>query len=95
MLLYRAKDLPYIASMGIYVIKADVVKQLLFQDFPDANDFGGEVIPGATMNGMRVQAFLFDGYWEDIGTVGAFYEANLQTAQANPPFRCKMLLFCC
>lgn len=82
----RAKMLPYIASMGIYVIKADVVKQLLDDDFPDANDFGGEVIPGATANGMRVQAFLFDGYWEDIGTVGAFYQANLQTTELNPPF---------
>ena len=73
--------------MGIYVIKADTMKRLLETDFPDANDFGGEVIPGATKMGMRVQAFLFDGYWEDIGTVGAFYNANLQVTQPNAPFR--------
>ena len=79
--------MPYIASMGIYMIKAEVVKQLLENDFPDANDFGGEVIPGAKERGMHVQAFLFDGYWEDIGTVGAFYNANLQVTQPNAPFR--------
>lgn len=82
----RAKEMPYIASMGIYVIKAEVMKRLLETDFPDANDFGGEVIPGATKMGMKVQAFLFDGYWEDIGTVDAFYQANLQITQPNPPF---------
>jgi len=73
--------------MGIYVIKAEAMKKLLEEDFPDANDFGGEVIPGATAQGMRVQAFLFDGYWEDIGTVGAFYHANLQVTQPDAPFQ--------
>jgi len=82
----RAKELPYIASMGIYVIKAEVVKKLLDDDFREANDFGGEVIPGATQSGYKVQAFLFDGYWEDIGTVGAFYQANLALTKPNPPF---------
>ena len=56
-----------------------------------ANDFGGEVIPGATQKGYKVQAFLFDGYWEDIGTVGAFYQANLSLAKPDPPFRSGML----
>lgn len=73
--------------MGIYMIKADVMKRLLEDDFPEANDFGGEVIPGATKMGRHVQAFLFDGYWEDIGTVGAFYKANLLVTQPNSPFR--------
>lgn len=73
--------------MGIYMIKADVMNSLLGADFPKANDFGGEVIPGATEMGKHVQAFLFDGYWEDIGTVGAFYEANISVTQPNPPFR--------
>jgi hypothetical protein len=50
---------------------------LLRDDFPDANDFGSEVIPGATKLGMKVQAYLYDGYWEDIGTIEAFYNANL------------------
>ena len=60
--------------------------------FPDANDFGNEVIPGAKQAGMKVQAYAFKGYWEDIGTVEAFYNANL--ALTNPTtaqFRCAPL----
>nr|ASV64037.1 ADP-glucose pyrophosphorylase small subunit [Triticum urartu] len=73
----RAKEMPYIASTGIYVISKHVMLQLLREQFPGANDFGSEVIPGATSTGMRVQAYLYDGYWEDIGTIEAFYNANL------------------
>ncbi|KAJ7960217.1 Glucose-1-phosphate adenylyltransferase [Quillaja saponaria] len=73
----RAKAMPYIASMGIYVVSKNVMLDLLRDKFPGANDFGSEVIPGATSIGMRVQAYLYDGYWEDIGTIEAFYNANL------------------
>ncbi|KAM7265468.1 hypothetical protein ACFE04_003151 [Oxalis oulophora] len=73
----RAKEMPYIASMGIYVVSKKAMLDLLRVKFPGANDFGSEVIPGATSIGMRVQAHLFDGYWEDIGTIEAFYNANL------------------
>ncbi len=53
-----------------------------------ANDFGSEVIPGAKDMGMHIQAYLYDGYWEDIGTVEAFYEANLAlTDSPKPKFR--------
>ena len=51
----RAKDLPYIASMGIYVVSKDAMIKLLRDDFPQANDFGSEVIPGATSIGMKVK----------------------------------------
>lgn len=54
----RAKDMPYIASMGIYVVSKDVMLQLLREKFPGANDFGSEVIPGATSIGMRVRLTL-------------------------------------
>lgn len=54
----RAKEMPYIASMGIYVISKDVMLNLLRQKFPAANDFGSEVIPGATSIGMRVCKFF-------------------------------------
>ena len=55
-----------------------------------ANDFGSEVIPGAKDLGMHVQAYLYDGYWEDIGTIEAFYDANLAlTDSPTPDFRCK------
>lgn len=82
----RAQEMPYIASMGIYVFKKDVMEKLLQKDFPEANDFGSEIIIGATEKGYHVQAYLFDGYWEDIGTIESFYNANLNLASANPNF---------
>jgi len=83
----RAVEMPFIASMGIYVFKRDSLISLLKEHFPTANDFGSEVIPGAKDLGMKVQAYLFDGYWEDIGTIKAFYEANLAlTEYPNPKF---------
>ncbi|THF99813.1 hypothetical protein TEA_028005 [Camellia sinensis var. sinensis] len=81
----RAKEMPYIASMGIYVVSKDVMMSLLRDNFPAANDFGSEVIPGATSIGMRVQAYLYDGYWEDIGTIEAFYNANLGITKKPVP----------
>jgi glucose-1-phosphate adenylyltransferase len=51
-----------------------------------ANDFGSEVIPGAQAEGKNVRAYLYDGYWEDIGTIKAFYDANLALTDVNPKF---------
>jgi len=82
----RAKDMPYIASMGIYIFNKTAMEKLLLEDFPLANDFGSEVIPGAKDLGMHIQAYLFDGYWEDIGTIKAFYEANLNLCEDTPNF---------
>lgn len=45
-----------------------------------ANDFGGEIIPWAANDGYTVQAYLFNDYWEDIGTIKSFFEANLALA---------------
>ncbi|MBA0700284.1 hypothetical protein Goari_005591 [Gossypium aridum] len=81
----RAKEMPYIASMGIYVVSKNAMLDLLSKKFPGANDFGSEVIPGATSIGMRVQAYLYDGYWEDIGTIEAFYNANLGITKKPVP----------
>jgi len=72
-----------LASMGIYVFSAKVLAEMLAED--NHQDFGREVFPHA-IGTRRVQVHLFDGYWEDIGTIGSFYEANLQLAQPNPPF---------
>ena len=81
----EAQRKPYIASMGIYVFKRDVMHQLLRANL-EQTDFGKEIIPGAAHD-FNVQAYLFDGYWEDIGTIGAFYEANLAlTKQPDPLF---------
>lgn len=81
----QAQESPYIASMGIYVFNKDVLIKLL-KEAPDRTDFGKEIIP-ASANNHNVQAYLFDGYWEDIGTIEAFYDANLAlTRQPQPPF---------
>ncbi len=81
----QAKETPYIASMGIYVFKKSVLEKLL-QDLPDQTDFGKEIIPNAAQD-YNIQAYLYDGYWEDIGTIEAFYKANLAlTQQPQPPF---------
>jgi glucose-1-phosphate adenylyltransferase len=72
-----------IASMGIYVFNRDTLVDALTKT--DYHDFGKEVFP-ALVRARRVQLHLFDGYWEDIGTVKAFYEANLSLAGPNPPF---------
>jgi glucose-1-phosphate adenylyltransferase len=83
----KAQEKPYIASMGIYVCKASAMRDLLMDRFPQEDDFGSNIIPGATAVGMHVQAYLYNGYWEDIGTVKAFYEANLAlTDSPNPAF---------
>ncbi|KAI8477083.1 MAG: ADP-glucose pyrophosphorylase small subunit [Monoraphidium minutum] len=76
-----AKAKPYIASMGIYVIKASALKEMLEVGMPEANDFGNEIIPGANKMGFKIQAHAFQGYWEDIGTIEAFYNANLALAK--------------
>ncbi len=81
----QAKEKPYIASMGIYVFKKQVLLDLLKQS-KDQTDFGKEILPSALGN-YNVQAFLFDDYWEDIGTIEAFYNSNLAlTQQPQPPF---------
>ncbi|MFM2063909.1 MAG: hypothetical protein RLZZ507_3580 [Cyanobacteriota bacterium] len=81
----QAELQPYIASMGIYVFKKDVLIKLLKESL-ERTDFGKEIIPDAAKD-HNVQAYLFDGYWEDIGTIEAFYHANLAlTQQPMPPF---------
>jgi glucose-1-phosphate adenylyltransferase len=76
---------PYLASMGIYVFKYDHLEQLLAAD-PTSIDFGKHIIPAAIHSSRNVQAHMFDGYWEDIGTIGAFYRANLDLTTKIPKF---------
>ncbi|HAG82502.1 MAG TPA: glucose-1-phosphate adenylyltransferase [Cyanobacteria bacterium UBA12227] len=81
----QAKASPYIASMGIYVFKKEALKTLLEHNL-NQTDFGKEIIPASAQD-YNVQAYLFNDYWEDIGTIEAFYEANLAlTQQPEPPF---------
>ncbi len=71
-----------LASMGIYVFSRKVLQQALANDM---KDFGKEVIP-ALLGKAKLFSHIFEGYWEDIGTVRAFFEANLALAQPLPPF---------
>jgi glucose-1-phosphate adenylyltransferase len=72
-----------LASMGIYLFNRDTLLEVL--EKTDYQDFGKEVFP-ASIRTRHVQVHLFDGYWEDIGTIRSFYEANLMMASAAPPF---------
>ncbi len=81
----EAEKKPFIASMGIYVFKKEVLFDLLRQS-PDSTDFGKEIIPASAAD-HNVRAYLFSDYWEDIGTIESFFEANLAlTQQPKPPF---------
>lgn len=80
----EAQKRPFLASMGIYVFDFEKLIELL-KKHGSAMDFGGEIIPAAIDN-CNVQAHLFNDYWEDIGTIRAFYEANLDLASPLPKF---------
>ena len=73
-----------LASLGIYVFDRQLLVDLLADT--DYDDFGKEVFP-ATLSTHHVQTHLFDGYWEDIGTIRSFYEANIELAAPHPDFR--------
>jgi glucose-1-phosphate adenylyltransferase len=75
---------PFLASMGIYVFNYQWLENLLGQD-ETWMDFGKQVIPAA-INCCNVQSYLFDDYWEDIGTISAFHRANLELTRTIPPF---------
>jgi glucose-1-phosphate adenylyltransferase len=79
----QAKLKPYIASMGIYVFKREVLLDLL-KRYIDCTDFGKEIIPIA-IDQANVQAYLFNDYWEDIGTIQSFFQANLALAKQPKP----------
>ncbi len=75
---------PTLQSMGIYVFGTPTLVKLLRDE--TGSDFGKHIIPAAIEKGLRVVVYPFDGYWEDIGTIRAFYEVNLALASPNPPF---------
>ncbi len=76
----------YLASMGIYFFRKDTVHRL-FDYLPDALDFGKEIIPHAIENNYRVQSFLFDKYWEDIGTIRSYFDTNLALATGRCDYK--------
>jgi glucose-1-phosphate adenylyltransferase len=74
----------YLASMGIYIFNADVLRDVL-DAHPEDFDFGKEIIPGA-ISERHVFSYPFTGYWNDIGTVRSFFETNIMLAQPKPDF---------
>ncbi|NIL96546.1 MAG: glucose-1-phosphate adenylyltransferase [Planctomycetales bacterium] len=78
----RGRDL--LASMGIYLFNRDFLVDAL--EKTDYRDFGKEIFP-ASIRARHVHVHLFDGYWEDIGTIGSFYRCNLELAGAASPFK--------
>jgi glucose-1-phosphate adenylyltransferase len=78
----KNKDDCFLASMGIYVFNAKAMEDCLANEL---TDFGKEVIPAA-ISKLKVNAYLFDGYWEDIGTIKNFYDTNLELTTLKPRF---------
>ena len=78
----KEKEELFLASMGIYVFSRDVIFNVLENDYVD---FGKDIIPRAIQE-RRVFSYVFQGYWEDIGTIRAFFEANLDLASELPRF---------
>ncbi len=73
----------FLASMGIYMFSREALEKAIGD--PGLVDFGRHVLPKA-IGEMRVQAHFHRGYWEDIGTIGSYFEANLQLCDPMPPF---------
>jgi glucose-1-phosphate adenylyltransferase len=76
------EDELFLASMGIYVFNRDIIRRMLDNDL---TDFGKDIIPNAIKT-LKVFSYVFQGYWEDIGTIRAFFEANLDVTNELPRF---------
>jgi glucose-1-phosphate adenylyltransferase len=81
----KAKGKVFLASMGIYVFNRKLLFDMLENEFKDATDFGKEIIPDS-ISKYKVGSYQYEGYWEDIGNIRAFYEANLALTKDLPEF---------
>ncbi len=82
---YASQGRHYLASMGIYVFKREFLIRL-FEENPDATDFGKEIIPYAIEKGHKIASYAYDGYWTDIGTIRSFFDANIALTESIPQF---------
>jgi glucose-1-phosphate adenylyltransferase len=82
---YAREGRHWLASMGIYIFSKDILRRL-FEENPDATDFGKEIIPAAIARDYRVAGYPYDGYWEDIGTIRSFFDANIALTETVPAF---------
>jgi glucose-1-phosphate adenylyltransferase len=76
----------FLASMGIYLFNREKLEELLTTP-PLATDFGKEVFPRCVRDGLHVQAHVFDGFWEDLGTIKSYHDVHMELAGEKPPFR--------
>ncbi len=81
----RKQGKDYLASMGIYIFNRNVLEDLLKDIYPEAKDFGKEIIPGSITD-YKVISYQYEGYWTDIGNIYAFFEANIALTQDIPVF---------
>ncbi len=75
----------YLASMGIYLFKKEVLLDLLLNVHPLDKDFGKDIFP-KSIGPRKVQTHLFDGFWEDLGTIKSYHQISIELAKENPPF---------
>lgn len=78
-----------LASMGVYIFNWEQLREDLIADNDDPNsnyDFGQNILPKMVANDKKVYAYLFEGYWKDIGTINSLWEANMELLEENPPF---------
>lgn len=81
----QQKGRNYLASMGIYIFNRKLLFDLLNETYPDATDFGKEIIP-SSINNYKVASYQYEGYWTDIGNIYSFFEANLELTSDIPEF---------
>jgi glucose-1-phosphate adenylyltransferase len=81
----RNKGKVYLASMGIYIFNRQLLFDMLQNEHKDATDFGKEIIP-QSINKYKVASYQYEGYWEDIGNIPAFFHANLGLTKDLPEF---------
>jgi glucose-1-phosphate adenylyltransferase len=81
----RSKGKEYLASMGIYIFNRHLLFELLQNEYKDAIDFGKEIIPDSIKK-YKVASYQYEGYWEDIGNIPAFFHANLGLTKDLPEF---------
>lgn len=75
-----------LASMGIYIFSYKTLKKYLKEDEKKLNsehDFGKDIIPNYLKDGLKLQAYRFEGYWKDVGTIDSLWEANMDLLQGN------------
>jgi len=81
----KAEGRNYLASMGIYIFNRQLLDDLLMKTYPDDKDFGKDIIPKSIQK-CKVFSYQYEGYWEDIGQIASFFEANLALTDELPPF---------